>query len=278
MGESMSDIELAYYRRLPATGPIESRLGRAIISLVEPHLGREREYNRWYEDDHLIVSAMGCPWVFSGKRWVATRALRSLRLAPADFDRSSLDLGCYLAAYWILDGRYEEFLAWAQSLVTDRLMPIGRMSPARSHVFTNDQCYVASVYRDAAGPREIHALDYPFNGLVLETIDADSPAARPELERWLTDEHIPGIIKDSPARICSMFRTTVPPKPRASIAWYDCRVTLMWFFDDAPARGWPHRFAEEEERMRRRNLGRLALVAPFVPVVPGTDRYVDELR
>lgn len=278
MGETTSDIELASYRRLPVTGPIESRLGRAIISLVEPHLGREREYNRWYEDDHLIVSAMGCPWVFSGKRWVATRALRSLRLAPANVNRSSLDLGCYLAAYWILDGRYEEFLAWAQSLVTDRLMPIGRMSPARSHVFTNDQCYVASVYRDAAGPREIHALDYPFNGLVLETIDADSSAARSELERWLTDEHIPGIIKDSPARICSMFRTTVPPKPRASIVWYDRRVTLMWFFDDAPAHGWPHRFAQEEERMRQRNLGRSTLVAPFVPVVPGTDRYVDELR
>src|ERR1700682_2155273 len=135
----MSDAELALYARLPVHGGVESRLGHAIISLVEPHAGHERAYNRWYEDDHLIVSAMACPWVFAGKRWVATRALRSLRFPKDGAEGASIDLGCYLAAYWIIDGRYEAFLAWARSLVVNRLMPAGRMSPARTHIFTNDQ-------------------------------------------------------------------------------------------------------------------------------------------
>jgi hypothetical protein len=274
----MSDAELAPYAQLPERGPVESRLGRAIISLVEPHVGHEREYNRWYEDDHLIVSAMACPWVFAGRRWVATRALRSLRFPTRGVDKASLDLGCYLAAYWILDGRYEEFLAWARSLVSSRLIPAGRMSPARTHIFTNDQPYVGSVYRDAEGPRDVHALDYPFDGLVMETIDADSATARPELERWLVDEHLPAIIKDSPASMCLMFHTSVPPIPRTSITWYDRRVTLMWFFEGSPVAGWPHMFTGEEQAVRKRNLGHLTLVAPFVPVFPGTNRYVDELR
>lgn len=270
--------ELEPYRLLPTTGPIESRLGSAVISLVEPHPGREREYNRWYEDDHLIVSAMGCPWVFAGKRWVATRALRALRFGAPEIDRASLELGCYLAAYWIIDGRYDEFLAWAQSLVVNRLMPTGRMSPARTHIFTNDQIHVTSVYRDVQGPRVVHALDYPFTGLVLEVIDAESPPARLDLERWLAEVHIPGLIKNSPAAICSMFRTTIPPKPRSSVTWYERRITLMWFFEEAPTAGWPNIFAGEEQCVREHGRGRLAMLAPFIPVLPGTDCYVDELR
>ena len=274
----MPDANLDLYARLPEHGPVESRLGRAIISLVEPHLGREREYNRWYEDDHLIVSAMACPWVFAGKRWVATRALRPLRLPKDDADAASLDLGCYLAAYWILDGRYKEFLAWARSLVGNRLMPTGRMSPARTHIFTNDQQHVRSVYRDPEGPRDVHALDYPFGGLVIETVDAHGAAERAELERWLADAHIPSTIRNSPSTMCLMFRTTIPPKPRSSITWYQRRITLMWFFENSPIAEWPHMFAGEQEAIQRRDLGRLTMLAPFVPVFPGTNRYVDELR
>jgi len=274
----MSDNDLALYAQLPERGPIESKIGHAIISLVEPHAGREFEYNRWYEDDHLIVSAMACPWVFAGKRWVATRALRSCRIAAAGVDATTLDLGCYLAAYWILDGRYEEFLEWARSLVANRLIPVGRMSPPRSHVFTNDQRHVCTLYRDADGPKDVHALDYPFGGLVMETIDADSAEQRSELEKWLADEHIPATIKNSPAAMCLVFRTSVPPKPRSSITWYDRRVTLLWFFEEGPIRGWPHMFADEQDTIHKLSLGRLALIAPFVPVFPGTNRYVDELR
>lgn len=274
----MLKSEVIPYAQMAAQGPVESRLGSAIISLVEPHVGREREYNRWYEDDHVIVSAMACPWVFAGKRWVATRALRELRFASAAVEAGALGAGCYLAAYWILEGRYEEFLTWARSLVSNRLMPTGRMSPARTHVFTNDQQYVAAAYRDAGGPRDVHALSYPFNGLVMETLDAYRPEARADLVRWLTDEHVPALIKNSASSMCLIFQTTFPPKPRPSISWYDRRVTLLWFFEGSPIAGWPHIFANEEAAIDRVNLGRVTMVAPFVPVLPGTDRYVDELR
>lgn len=48
------------------TGPVDVGVGHALITLVSPHRGREREYNRWYEDDHFwgrlapfIPSVMG---------------------------------------------------------------------------------------------------------------------------------------------------------------------------------------------------------------------------
>ena len=67
------------YRELPMEGPYEARLGHALITMVDPRPGEERIYNRWYEDDHYIAGAMAMPWMFAGRRWVATRDLQLLR-------------------------------------------------------------------------------------------------------------------------------------------------------------------------------------------------------
>jgi hypothetical protein len=37
----------------PLSGPVDVGLGHALITLVSPRRGREREYDRWYEDDHF---------------------------------------------------------------------------------------------------------------------------------------------------------------------------------------------------------------------------------
>ena len=61
--------------------PIE--IGTMLYTLVEPHRGHEVEYNRWYERDHFYAGCMVGPWLFAGRRWVATRELKDLRF-PAD--------------------------------------------------------------------------------------------------------------------------------------------------------------------------------------------------
>src|SRR4051794_37761652 len=87
------------YARLAAAGPTEALLGHAFLTLVEPHRGHDAEYTSWYEDDHFHAGAMAFPWWFSGRRWVATRALRALR----DSSRPEVDLdpGWSFATYWI---------------------------------------------------------------------------------------------------------------------------------------------------------------------------------
>ncbi len=274
----MTDDERDAYALVARSGPVATKLGKAIISLIEPAPGQERAYNRWYEDDHAAISAFACPWVFAGKRWVATKALRSLRSSASGAVAGSIDQGCYLAAYWLIDGRYEDFLAFARPLVLDRLVPEGRMKPPRTHVFTNDQDYLGAVYRDASGPRDIHALSYPYPGLALQVIDAPSPKGRAALLDWLREEYVPAVLKDSPAAMALIFAATSPVKPKPGIDWYDRRLTLMWFLDVEPEGVWADLFAVQDGAIAASRLGKVELASPFIPTLPGTDRYVDELR
>lgn len=65
------------YAELAALGPYGVHPGHALITMVEPHPGHEYAYNRWYEDDHYYAGAMAMPWMFAGRRWVATRGSRN---------------------------------------------------------------------------------------------------------------------------------------------------------------------------------------------------------
>ena len=67
------------YGELAAVGPYAPDVGHALITMVEPVPGHERQCNRWYADDHFIAGAMAMPWMYAGRRWVATRDLQLLR-------------------------------------------------------------------------------------------------------------------------------------------------------------------------------------------------------
>jgi hypothetical protein len=58
----------------------------------------------------------------------------------------------------------------------------------------------------------------------------------------------------------------------------DTRLTLLWFLEADPRDCWEGYFADLETPVTESGLGRVELVAPFIPTVPGTDRYVDQLR
>ncbi len=57
-----------FYTDVPAALDHEVAIGGALITMVEPHVGHERAYNRWYEDDHFYAGAMCMPWMFAGRR------------------------------------------------------------------------------------------------------------------------------------------------------------------------------------------------------------------
>ena len=152
-------------------GPYEVAIGRSLITLVEPDEGHEAEYNRWYEDEHFYSGAMAMPWLFAGRRWVAPRDLQALRYPENSLIAQPLSRGKYISVYWITAGRYEDHFAWTYSTHV-RSMPDGRVDSGWASVFTSFQVYAGPVYRDEHGPRDIHALDYPYQGLVVEVVDA----------------------------------------------------------------------------------------------------------
>ncbi len=280
--EDATATHVATYGELAAVGPYGVRPGHALITMVEPHPGHEYAYNRWYEDDHYIAGAMAMPWMFAGRRWVATRDLQLLRYPAESAVARPVTAGCYLSTYWLTEGRYDEHMRWTVA-INRRLNRDGRVHQHRTHVFTAFQDHLATVYRDgAAGPRDFHALDHPYAGLVLEVVDAAGPEERAGLLEWLRDRQLPRRLAGSPAAMVTVFRPTPLPGDRMSyvrqVEGVDTRLTLLWFLERDPRDDWAAHFAGLGEEVADTGLGRVELVAPFVPTVPGTDRYVAELR
>lgn len=266
------------YSTLPAEGPYDVAIGSALITMVEPHPGHEHAYNRWYEDDHFYSGAMAMPWMFGGRRWVAPRHLQALR-SPADSKIAQpLEAGKYISLYWITAGRYDDHLRWSVG-TNQRLLPDGRIHLDRTHVYTAFQEYAGAVYRDATGPRDIHSLDYPFAGLVVEVVDATDD--RVALEAWLRDTYLPGRLAGSPAMMTLLFEPyPLPPDKMAyveDVPGLDRRVTLLTFTEVPPDDCWEP-YAGAGAAVAASGLGRLELSAPFLPTIPGTDTWVDQLR
>ncbi|MEU6079155.1 hypothetical protein [Streptomyces sp. NPDC047108] len=270
------------YAELASVGPYGVRPGHALITMVEPHPGHEYAYNRWYEDDHFIAGAMAMPWIYAGRRWVATRELQLLRYPGTSAVAAPVTAGCYLSVYWITDGRYDDHMRWTVA-INKRLGRDSRVHQARTHVFTAFQDHAATVYRDgAAGPRDFHALDHPYAGLVVEVIDAESPEQCAGLLEWLRARHLPKRLKGSPAALVTVFRPTPLPLDRMSyvkqVEGVGTRLTLLWFLERDPRECFAEWCTGLDADVADSGLGRVELVAPFLPTVPGTDRYVDELR
>ena len=88
------------------------KVGSMLFTMVDPEVGHEVEYNRWYERDHFYAGCMVGPWLFAGKRWVATKELKDLRFPRGDTPVASpVEKGSYLAIYWVLEGKHDEHFA-----------------------------------------------------------------------------------------------------------------------------------------------------------------------
>ncbi|MFF4153546.1 hypothetical protein ACFYZU_25425 [Streptomyces sp. NPDC001651] len=276
------DTRSEVYAELAAVGPYGVRPGHALITMVEPHPGHEHAYNRWYEDDHYYAGAMAMPWMFAGRRWVATRDLQLLRYPADSAVARPVTAGCYLSTYWITAGRYADHMRWTVA-INRRLNRDARVHHDRTHVFTAFQDHETTVYRDGeAGPRDLHALDHPYAGLVLQVVDAGTAGRRADLLAWLRDHHLPERLTGSPAALVTVFSPTPLPLDRMSyvkqVEGVGTRLTLLWFLEEDPRRCWPDHFTGLDTAVGKTGLGRTELVAPFIPTVPGTDRYVAELR
>ena len=232
----------------------EIALGSALFTLVEPHKGHEVAYNRWYERDHFYAGCMNGPFYFSGRRWVSTKDLKDLRLGA----RSSEDplfgddrLGSYLALYWTPKGRFRDNTDWSTRQV-HWLHANGRMFAERDHIHTLLYLYKGADARDADGVPPELALDHPFRGL--------------------------GAVIVEP--LVLSFRG-VPLPPNAPVTQpvsdgADRRELQLWFADAEPA-GWWAAVGDYADTVAESGTGTVRWASPFIPTVPGTDRYTDQL-
>ncbi len=276
------------YERLALHLPNDIGIGSALITMVEPHEGYDHEYNRWYEDDHFYSGAMHGPWVYAGRRWVTPRALRNLRPEVDDPAVRPPDAGCYISLYWSTPGHEDDMERWSFLAMAEALMPNGRGFTHRTHVYTAFHQFRFACIREGSGPMKPHlALDHPFSGLVVEVVDAADPADLDGLEGWLANEHLDSVLAGSPAVMCLAFAPrefaqglinqpgTPPVAPTENVGR---RLCLLWFLEQDPSEVFPDAFRAHHEALADHPRASLALSAPFIPTIPGTDRYVDQLR
>lgn len=124
--------------------------------------------------------------------------------------------------------------------------------------------------------------DHPYRGLVLQVIDAEGAGQRAEMLEWLRSRHLPKRLSGSPAAMVTVFSPTPLPGDRMTyvkqVEGVGTRLTLLWFLQEDPRDCWAEHFTGLDAAVAESGLGRVELVAPFIPTVPGTDRYVDQLR
>lgn len=257
------------------------KLGSILFTLVEPHRGHEVAYNRWYERDHFYGGCMVGPGILAGKRWVATRPYKELRTVPQGSPLAPDAMrGSYLALYWIERSRQNEWGTWSAKEV-HRLHDAGRMFPHRDHVHTRMYRYRWGAFRDEDGVPPELALDHPFKGLGVMIGDANEGIDRASVEAWYREEFLPAALSGSAAAMCLAFTPVPIPKdapadvPRSPDE--RSRFLLLYFLDRDPAEVWTAEFAKRAGEVEDAGLARVQWAGPFIPTIPGTDTYTDQL-
>ncbi len=249
-----------------------------MFSLIEPHDGRHREYHRWYDRDHFYAGVLCGPWTLAGERYVATRALKSRRYPQPSTMTPDPSQGSFLILYWFHEGRMQEWDDWAYPAVVEHLAPAHRMWPWRTHVLTKYYDYEWGAFRDADGvPAEL-ALDHGYPGLVSVIVDPAPGVGRGAATEWLR-EFASRQIQSSAVAMCLSFTMRpfsgerLPDLPRE----VDSHIHTLWFVEADPLTVWDTVFAPLGPQIDAGTHCRTAWLGGFVPLVRGTDRYIDEL-
>ena len=262
---------------MPNEYPIQ--LGTLLFTLVEPRRGYEREYNRWYERDHFYAGCMIGPWQFAGQRFVATRDCKDRRNVGANPITGEAATGTYLGLYWVLDGHHDEWNAWAVEQV-NRLHAEGRMFEHRDHIHTAlyEKAFVAE--RDDDGVPVELAFDHRFPGLVAVVGRAadgtDLAEATAWLETWLR-ERLAGtttalVLHATPRPLLADAPGDVPRSDDE-----DRRFLQLWFIDEPALDAWDGGLSRLGEELADGGKAELLWSSPFLPTVPGTETYVEQL-
>ena len=116
------------------------------------------------------------------------------------------------------------------------------------------------------------ALDHPFAGLVVTMIERAEGVGTDVVREWWQETGTSDL---------SLAFAPIPLPPGAPVTQpgldrLERRTLLLGFSPDPPSERWPeHRAACESASPRA--VGRVVWSAPFVPTIPGTDAYTDEL-
>lgn len=248
-----------------------------VYTLVDVHDGHDADFERWYESDHYYAGGVLGPYVLSGRRWYAGRALRETRFVSADCPLPDPAMGTNLATYFLTVGGLEHFYEWIVPQLGN-LRSNGRMFADRTHVNTDGYRFEQVLSFAGASTVAPHvALDHPFAAVFVAYMDPSGPVApdasvelpagtlalsfRPNVDSLTTESlgvapAAPGMNYPStgqPVRLVLAFLTEVPP------------ATAEFS-------------ADLSDRIARLTGSRAQWGSTLLPVVPGSREHLADLR
>ena len=258
--------------------PSQITLGHALITMVEPTADPERllEYNRWYEHDHAYAGVMAGPGAFAYRRFVATRDLKARRKPTKSALADPVTKGSFIGVYWMEEGPAEEHYAWSFPN-TGGLAQAGRMNPDREHVSTSLYDLVHAAQRpDHTVPVEI-GLDHPYPGLAVAWVDRAADATLDDVSSWIAGDLLPDLLPGSNAALAALWRPRDYPGMEGTGSGVGERLCLTLFLSADPRTSDTALLDSIESALAASPVATLTLAAEFIPVIPGTTTYLDEL-
>jgi hypothetical protein len=246
-----------------------------LFTLVEPRRDLAVDYNRWYEGDHFYATVVG-PGVLSGRRFVCTAPLKRLRIVGPDPVVPDAAVGSFLAIYYL--AQTDEFSAWG-AVNTGALHRAGRIFTAREHIHT--AIYGAEWFWEPAsdGISPEIALDHPFDLIVTEFWQPSAPDST--FSAWLHSELVPRLhSRGAPDLVCAfrprpLLDGAPSDVPRAT--GIDDAVMVLHFHRSGDAEAVMAATRDTATELEASGRAHLQFASPFIPTVPGTDQYTDEL-
>jgi len=261
-------------------------LGHLLIAIAEPHREGLDAYHRWFEREHMYSAVLIGPGAFAAERYLATKELKGLRYPTDGGVFAPVDIGSFVALYYLAEGSAEDHFAWSYSQ-TAKLTDADRTNRDRDLVLTWLCDYRGCVTRDSeAVPPEI-ALDHRYDGLVMVWVETAESTRLADLERWLVEDHLQASLAHSPIEQVQLFEPRDFPDPHTDVEltpgsiapnpWKERGLILIYFVEAVPTQGWSRHFAGLGDALEAGGRGRVALVAPFLPTNRGTRNHLDEL-
>jgi hypothetical protein len=227
----------------------------------------------------MYAAAILAPWTIAGQRFVATADLKAMRY-PGEGPFGPAREGSYLTMFWIAKARLAAQQAWVNEQM-ELITAAGRTFEQRSVQTATTYDYLGSWERDVDGVPPFLALDHRYEGAVWAVVERSTDAPVSELATWLAGEYLPGRFVRSPVAIGAMF-TPRPKEPWWPAAAPDVpgvgeRVVIAFFVETNVRAAFAPWFASLGTDLASTGRCRTLLVAPFVPTIPGTDTYIEQL-
>ena len=145
------------------------------------------------------------------------------------------------------------------------------MFAERDHIHTLLYRHAWTAQAGDGVPAEL-ALDHSFGGLTATLVELADGVDAGRLGEWVQQSSLPEL---------EIGFTPIPlpddaPVTQAQLDHPDRRVLNLSFTTDSPAEWWDEQHAAAAE-LERDGIGRMLWTAPFIPTIPGTDTYTDQL-